>query len=78
MGWSRLETRGDAPGLEAGDYVYFAHSFACDDGPHSIAVTDYGRPIPAAVRRDNVLGAQFHPERSSAAGARFLKAFLAS
>jgi glutamine amidotransferase len=78
MGWSRLETRGDAPGLEAGVYVYFAHSFACDDGPHSIAVTDYGRPIPAAVRRDNVLGAQFHPERSSAAGARFLKAFLAS
>lgn len=78
MGWSRLETRGEAPGLDAGDYVYFAHSFACDDGPFSIAIADYGRPIPAAVRRENVLGAQFHPERSSAAGARFLKAFLAS
>ena len=78
MGWSRLETRGDAPGLAPGDYVYFAHSFACDDGPFSTAVTDYGCPIPAAVCRDNVLGAQFHPERSSAAGARFLKAFLAS
>jgi glutamine amidotransferase len=78
MGWSRLETRGEAPGLETGDYVYFAHSFACDDGPHSIATADYGRPIAAAVRRENVLGAQFHPERSSAAGARFLKAFLTS
>jgi imidazole glycerol-phosphate synthase subunit HisH len=78
MGWSRLETRPDAPGLATGDYVYFAHSFACDDGPHSIAVTDYGRPVAAAVRRENVLGAQFHPERSSAAGARFLKAFLSS
>ena len=78
MGWSRLETRGDAPGLTTGDYAYFAHSFACDDGPCSIAVTDYGRPVPAAVRRGNVLGAQFHPERSSAAGARFLQAFLAS
>jgi glutamine amidotransferase len=78
MGWSRLETRGPVPGLEAGDYVYFAHSFACDDGPHSIATADYGRPIPATVRNGNVLGAQFHPERSSAAGARFLKAFLAS
>jgi glutamine amidotransferase len=77
MGWSRLETRGDVPGLVSGDYVYFAHSFACDDGPHSVAVTDYGRPVPAAVRKGNVLGAQFHPERSSAAGARFMEAFLA-
>ncbi len=77
MGWSRLDTRGDAPGLETGDYVYFAHSFACDDGAHSIATADYGRPIPAAIRKGNVFGAQFHPERSSAAGARFLKAFLA-
>jgi glutamine amidotransferase len=78
MGWSRLETRGEAPGLATGDYVYFAHGFACDDGPHSLAVADYGRPIPAAVRKGNVLGAQFHPERSAAAGVRFLQAFLAS
>jgi glutamine amidotransferase len=78
MGWSRLDTRAGTPGLATGDYVYFAHSFACDDGPHSIAVADYGRPIPAVVRKGNVIGAQFHPERSSTAGARFLKAFLAS
>jgi len=78
MGWSRLDTRAETPGLASRDYVYFAHSFACDDGPHSLAVADYGRPVPAAVRKGNVLGAQFHPERSSAAGARFLKAFLAS
>ena len=77
MGWSRLETRADTPGLATGDYVYFAHGFACDDGPYSTAVANYGRPIPAAVRKNNVLGAQFHPERSSAAGARFLQAFLA-
>jgi glutamine amidotransferase len=78
MGWSRLDARAGAPGLTTGDYVYFAHSFACDDGPHSLAVADYGRTVPAAVRKGNVLGAQFHPERSSAAGARFLQAFLAS
>lgn len=78
MGWSRLETQAEAPGLATGDYVYFAHSFACDDGPYSVATAGYGRLIPAAVCRENVLGAQFHPERSSAAGARFLKAFLAS
>jgi len=76
MGWSRLEAHCGAPGLATGDYVYFAHGFACDDGPASIAIADYGRRIPAAVRRENVLGAQFHPERSSVAGARFLKAFL--
>lgn len=78
MGWSRLETRADTPGLASGDYVYFAHGFACDDGPHSLAIADYGRPIPAAVRKGKVTGAQFHPERSSAAGSRFLQAFLAS
>ncbi len=77
MGWSKLKVTDGAAGLASGDYVYFAHSFACDDGPCSIATADYGRPIPAAVRKGNVLGAQFHPERSSAAGARFLKAFLA-
>ncbi len=76
MGWSSLDVSDESLGLRSGDYVYFAHSFACDDGPHRIAAAEYGRPIPAVVRRDNYLGAQFHPERSGEAGARFLKAFL--
>ena len=76
MGWSRLSVTNARLGLEDGDYVYFAHSFACDDGPHSVASAQYGRSIPAVVRRGNFLGAQFHPERSGEAGARFLKAFL--
>ena len=76
MGWSRLHVRDDAIGLRDGDYVYFAHSYACDSGPHVVASTDYGREIPAVVRRRNFLGAQFHPERSGDAGHRFLKAFL--
>ena len=78
MGWSKLEVREEESVLDNGDYVYFAHSFACDDGPASIATADYGRPIPAAVRKGNYRGAQFHPERSGEAGARFLKAFLDS
>lgn len=78
MGWSRLEVRDDSIGLAGGDYVYFAHSFACDPGPETLASADHGREIPAVVRRGNFWGAQFHPERSGEAGARFLKAWLES
>ena len=60
----------------SGDYLYFAHSYACDDGPATLARADYGRPIPAVVRAKNWIAAQFHPERSGVAGARFLQQFL--
>jgi len=76
MGWSRLEVRDPKIGLETGDYVYFANGYAADPGEATVASADYGRQIPAVVRRGNWLGAQFHPERSSQAGAEFLKAFL--
>ena len=78
MGWSKLAVDDDMLGLADGDYVYFAHSFACDPGPWTVASTDYGGEIPAVVRAGNFLGAQFHPERSGKAGARFLEAWLAS
>jgi glutamine amidotransferase len=78
MGWSRLAVREEGLGLRDGDYVYFAHSFACDSVPETAASADYGREIPAVVRSGNWLGAQFHPERSGEAGARFLEAFLGS
>jgi glutamine amidotransferase len=77
MGWSRVDVRESSLGLAAGDYLYFAHSFACDDGPATVATARHGREIPAVVRHQNWLGAQFHPERSGDAGARFLKSFLA-
>jgi len=76
MGWSKLDVRDDGTGLATGDYVYFAHGYAVEDTEATVASTDYGREIPAVVRKDNWLGAQFHPERSSEAGARFLQAFL--
>jgi glutamine amidotransferase len=76
MGWSRLDVRCSSLGLASGDYVYFAHGYACDGGPATLASTRYGREIPAVVRLGNWLGTQFHPERSGAAGARFLEAFL--
>jgi glutamine amidotransferase len=76
MGWSRVEEAVDGLGIAAGDYCYFAHSFACDDTEATVARTTYGRPFPAAVREGRLWGAQFHPERSARAGAAFLKAFL--
>jgi glutamine amidotransferase len=77
MGWSSLDVEDCSIGLNSGDYVYFAHGYACDAGPATVARATYGREIPAVVRKGNWLGAQFHPERSADVGARFLKAFLA-
>ena len=79
MGWSRLSRRRDDPlleGVEDGAYAYFVHGFVCPDGPATLAVADYGGPVPAVVRAGNRWGCQFHPERSAAAGARILKNFL--
>lgn len=77
MGWSRLEVVDVTAGVQSGDYAYFAHGFACDQGAETIATVRHGRVIPAVVRRENWLGAQFHPERSGDAGARFLETWLA-
>lgn len=78
MGWSKLEVADENIGLASGDYVYFAHSFACEDGAATVARADYGRSIPAVVRSGNWTGAQFHPERSGPVGARFIESWLNS
>lgn len=78
MGWSRVEVTDPAIGIDNGDYVYFAHSFVCDDGPRTVARAEYGGPIPAIVRKGNWTGAQFHPERSGKVGARFIETWLKS
>lgn len=76
MGWSRLDLRGEVPGLSQGDYVYFAHSYAVDPGPYVVAAAQHGREVPAVVRQGNFVGAQFHPERSSVPGTRFIEKFV--
>lgn len=76
MGWTKVDVRDPNLGISTGDYLYFAHSFACDVGSATVATADYGRPVAAVVRKDNWLGAQFHPERSGEAGSRFLASFL--
>jgi glutamine amidotransferase len=77
MGWNVV--RGDGTRLPREDWFYVVHSYHCVPAEASITVgtCDYGEPVCAAVARDNVLACQFHPEKSSAAGARLLEAFLA-
>ena len=64
------------PGVEEGDCVYFVHSFyaaECDDVV--IATAEYGAQLTAAVARGNVMGCQFHPEKSGTVGLTILKTF---
>jgi len=80
MGWNTLEIRRPCPllaGLADGDHAYFVHSYALSLSTATIASTGYGAPFSACVQWRNFYGAQFHPERSAAVGARLLKNFLA-
>jgi glutamine amidotransferase len=57
-------------------YAYFVHSYAAPLGEETLASSEHGAPFSAVVRRGNVCGTQFHPERSAALGARILRNFL--
>ncbi len=79
MGWNQLTVTADDPltaGVSDGDFAYFVHSYVCPVTEHTLATSTYGAPFAAMVRRGNVWGCQFHPERSSATGARILKNFV--
>jgi glutamine amidotransferase len=79
MGWNRVSPEPGCrlfDGIDAGTHFYFVHSFAAGTGDHTVATTDYGAPVSAAVLKDNFMGTQFHPERSGPAGARVLANFL--
>lgn len=79
MGWNALQDLTDDPlldGIADGDHAYFVHGYAAPAGEHAIACSAHGDRFAAIVRRGNALGAQFHPERSSATGARLLGNFL--
>ncbi len=80
MGWNRLKRRRSHPlldGFEDGSHVYFVHSYFCDaPGDVVIATSDYGSDFAAIAGRDNVLGVQFHPEKSQAVGLAMVKSFV--
>ena len=81
MGWNELLPCTEHPvlaGLPMGTHVYFVHSFELRpaDPANLLAETDYGGPIVAAVARDNLVGTQFHPDKSQSAGLRLIANFL--
>jgi glutamine amidotransferase len=77
MGWNDVVPTQGAPLIEAGE-AYFLHSYHFDatDDADVLATTDHGGTLVAAVGRDNIMGVQFHPEKSQAYGINFLKRFL--
>jgi glutamine amidotransferase len=80
MGWNALSLRARHPmtdGMNGAD-VYFVHSYCIrpSNAAHVLATTDYGGEIASIVGRDNIIGTQFHPEKSQAVGLAFLQRFL--
>lgn len=80
MGWCRVTQRKPhalLDGIVDGSHFYFIHSYALPIADYSVAEAMHARPLTAISASGNFFAAQFHPERSSAAGARFLANFLA-
>ncbi len=80
VGWNSLENiRADSQllrGVAPGSFVYFTHSWRAPLSADTVAATTYGGAFASAVERGNVMGVQFHPEKSAETGLRVLKNFL--
>jgi glutamine amidotransferase len=80
VGWNSLEqVRGDSRllrGVEPGSFVYYTHSWRAPVSEDTAAKTMYGGAFTAAVERGNVMGVQFHPEKSAETGLKVLRNFL--
>lgn len=78
-GWNSLH--GIKPGMFdadiEGQYVYFVHSYYVEEGPYTVALSNYTLPFSAALQRDNFYATQFHPEKSGKTGEKIIKGFLA-
>jgi imidazole glycerol-phosphate synthase subunit HisH len=81
VGWNSVSVPSDGSsrlmhGVPDGAFVYYTHSFRPPVVDATVAVTDYGGPFSAAVERRNVMGVQFHPEKSGATGMCVLSNFV--
>ena len=82
IGWNALKFTKESKLLhyiKEGDCVYFVHSFYVDPSAESVVATaEYGKEVTAAVQQGNVMGCQFHPEKSGEVGLNILRAFCES
>lgn len=79
MGWNTLTQVNQHPvfnNINVGDYFYFVHSFAAPISEFTVASCHYGNEFSAAIAKDNFIGCQFHPERSSELGSKIINNFL--
>ncbi|MBE6042365.1 MAG: imidazole glycerol phosphate synthase subunit HisH [Clostridiales bacterium] len=80
IGWNALKFVKETPlfkYIKEGDYVYFVHSYyAADCAESTLAVTEYGAELTAAAANGNVMGCQFHPEKSGNTGLNILRAYM--
>jgi imidazole glycerol-phosphate synthase subunit HisH len=79
VGWNKVRVRPCSrlmQGVEDGAFVYYTHSYRAPVVNDTVAITNYGAPFSGAVERDHVMGVQFHPEKSGAAGMRVLGNFV--
>lgn len=79
VGWNSLDVQDSSrllAGVHSGEYVYFTHSYRAPVTAETSAKAHYIEPFAAAVERDNVMGVQFHPEKSGETGLRILRNFL--
>jgi imidazole glycerol-phosphate synthase subunit HisH len=80
VGWNQLSFTAEDSllnGVSPGAYAYFVHSYYCEPAApgHVVSTTEYGRAFASIVRRQNLTGIQFHPEKSQATGLRILRNF---
>ncbi len=79
VGWNSLSVHPRSrlmAGVEQGSYVYYTHSYRASPQKDTVAVTEYGGAFTAAVESENVMGVQFHPEKSGPVGLTILKNFV--
>ncbi|MCE2927918.1 MAG: imidazole glycerol phosphate synthase subunit HisH [Rickettsiales bacterium] len=78
MGWNELTITPHPllAGIDTGAHAYFVHSYHAAGSPDVIATTSYGQTIAAVVAKGNIMGTQFHPEKSQETGLRLLSNFV--
>lgn len=81
MGWNDLIVKSTHPllaGIKTGAHAYFVHSYyaKCGSEKDILATVNYGTELPAIVSKDNIMGTQFHPEKSQETGLKLIENFV--